>query len=75
MIMAVGKSGERANRDRLAIDAGGLPVARDGAVIDGYDEAGVAMHLKGSEIELSIDIGVGRGKATVWTCDRSKGYG
>ena len=75
MIMAVGKSGERANRDRLAIDAGGLPVARGGAVIDGYDEAGVAMHLKGSEIELSIDIGVGRGKATVWTCDRSKGYG
>ena len=75
MIMAVGKSGERADRDRLAIDVGGLPVAREGAVIDGYDADGVAAHLKGAEIELSIDIGIGRGKATVWTCDRSKGYG
>ena len=53
----------------------GLSVAREGAVIDGYDANGVAAHLKGAEIELSIDIGIGRGKATVWTCDRSKGYG
>ena len=75
MIMAVGKSGERADRDRLDIDVGGIPVARDGMVIDGYDAKGVAAHLKGSEIDLSIDVGVGRGKATVWTCDRSKGYG
>jgi glutamate N-acetyltransferase/amino-acid N-acetyltransferase len=75
MIMAVGKSGERADRDRLAIDVGGLPVAREGAVIDGFAAATVAEHLEGSEIELSIDIGVGRGRATVWTCDRSKGYG
>ena len=75
MIMAVGKSGERADRDRLAIDVGGMPVAREGAVLDGYDAAAVEAHLKGAEIELSIDIGVGRGKATVWTSDRSKGYG
>lgn len=75
MIMGVGKSGERADRDRLAIDVGGILVAREGAVIDGYDAAAVAKHMKGSEIELSIDVGVGRGKSTVWTCDRSKGYG
>jgi glutamate N-acetyltransferase/amino-acid N-acetyltransferase len=75
MIMAVGKSGERAERDRLNIDVGGIPVAREGAVTDGYDAAAVTAHLKGSEIELSIDVGVGRGKATVWTSDRSKGYG
>ena len=75
MIMAVGKSGERADRDSLDIDVGGIPVAREGAVIDGYDAAAVAAHLKGSEIELSIDVGIGRGKATVWTSDRSKGYG
>lgn len=75
MIMAVGKSGERADRDRLAIDIGGLPVAREGAVLDGYDAKAVAKHLKGQDITLSIDVGVGRGKATVWTCDRGKGYG
>jgi len=75
MIMAVGKSGERADRDRLDIDVGGVPVAREGAVIDGYDAAAVAAHLKGSNIELSIDVGVGRGRSTVWTSDRSKGYG
>jgi glutamate N-acetyltransferase/amino-acid N-acetyltransferase len=75
MIMAVGKSGERADRDKLDIDVGGTPVARDGEVLDGYDAAAVDDHLKGSEIELSIDVGIGRGKATVWTSDRSKGYG
>ncbi|NKB60008.1 MAG: bifunctional glutamate N-acetyltransferase/amino-acid acetyltransferase ArgJ [Alphaproteobacteria bacterium] len=75
MIMAVGKSGEKADRDRLDIDVGGMPVAREGAVLGGYDAAGVEAHLKGSEIELSIDVGVGRGKATVWTSDRGKGYG
>lgn len=75
MIMAVGKSGERADRDRLDIDVGGIPVAREGAVIDAYEAAAVEAHLKGTEIDLSIDVGVGRGKATVWTSDRSKGYG
>jgi glutamate N-acetyltransferase/amino-acid N-acetyltransferase len=75
MIMAVGKAGERADRDRLAIDVGGAPVAREGAVLDDFDAARVNAHLKGQEVELSIDVGVGRGRATVWTSDRSKGYG
>ncbi len=75
MIMAVGKAGERADRDRLDIDVGGIPVARNGEVLKKYDFTAVMAHLEGTEIELAIDVGVGRGKATVWTSDRSKGYG
>lgn len=69
IVMAVGKSGERADRDKLAIAIGGVPVARRGGVVPGYDEAPVAAHMKGREIDIVVDVGVGRGAATVWTCD------
>src|SRR3546814_16155889 len=72
--MAVGKSGERADRDRLSIAIGGVQVAAEGEVVPGYDEAPVARHLKGAEIDIEVDVGIGRGRATVWPCDLTHGY-
>ncbi|MBN8807573.1 MAG: bifunctional glutamate N-acetyltransferase/amino-acid acetyltransferase ArgJ [Sphingomonas sp.] len=74
VVMAVGKAGEPAERDRLAIRFGDTQVARDGLAVAGYDEAPVAAHLKGQEIDIGVDIGLGDGKATVWTCDLTHGY-
>jgi glutamate N-acetyltransferase/amino-acid N-acetyltransferase len=74
IVMAVGKSGEKADRDLLAIDIGGYPVARHGQVVPNFDEGPVAAHMKGQEISIEVDIGIGRGKATVWTCDLTHGY-
>jgi glutamate N-acetyltransferase / amino-acid N-acetyltransferase len=74
IVMAVGKSGERADRDRLSIAIGGVRVAENGEVVPGYDETPVAAHMKGSEIDIDVDIGIGRGRATVWTCDLTHGY-
>jgi glutamate N-acetyltransferase/amino-acid N-acetyltransferase len=74
IVMAVGKSGEPADRDQLSIGVGGVWMAREGAVIPGYDETPVVAHMKGKEVEIAIDIGLGRGKATAWTCDLTHGY-
>ncbi len=74
IVMAVGKAGEPADRDKLSIGVGGVWMAKDGGVIPGYDEAPVVEHMKGKEVEIAIDLGLGRGKATVWTCDLTHGY-
>ncbi|WP_375396400.1 bifunctional glutamate N-acetyltransferase/amino-acid acetyltransferase ArgJ [uncultured Sphingomonas sp.] len=74
VVMAVGKAGEPAERDRLAIRFGTTQVARDGLAVDGYDEAPVSAHLKGSDIDIGVDLGLGEGCATVWTCDLTHGY-
>ena len=74
IVMAVGKAGEPADRDKLSIGVGGVWMARDGAVIEGYDETPVVAHMKGKEVDIAIDIGLGKGKATVWTCDLTHGY-
>jgi glutamate N-acetyltransferase/amino-acid N-acetyltransferase len=74
VVMAVGKSGEKANRDRLAITIGGVPVAAGGAAVAGYDEAPVARHMQGAEVCITVGLGVGEGRATVWTCDLGHGY-
>jgi glutamate N-acetyltransferase/amino-acid N-acetyltransferase len=74
IVMAVGKAGEKASRDRLRIAIGGVTVATRGAVAPGYDEAPVAAHMKGREIDIAVDVGVGRGRARVWTCDLTHGY-
>lgn len=74
VVMAVGKAGEPAERDKLAIRFGTTQVARDGLAVEGYDEAPVAAHLKGQEIEIGVDLGLGEGRATVWTCDLTHGY-
>jgi glutamate N-acetyltransferase/amino-acid N-acetyltransferase len=74
IVMAVGKAGEPADRDKLGIAIGGVWMAREGSVVEGYDEAPVVAHMKGREIEITVDLGLGRGKATVWTCDLTHGY-
>jgi glutamate N-acetyltransferase/amino-acid N-acetyltransferase len=74
IVMAVGKAGEPADRDRLSVSVGGVWMAREGGVVPGYDEAPVVAHMKGSEVEIAVDLGLGRGKATVWTCDLTHGY-
>ncbi|PTR08269.1 MULTISPECIES: bifunctional glutamate N-acetyltransferase/amino-acid acetyltransferase ArgJ [unclassified Novosphingobium] len=74
VVMAVGKAGEPADRDRLSIGFGGTWAAKDGQPLAGYDEAPVAAHLKGREISIEVDLGLGQGRATVWTCDLTHGY-
>ncbi len=74
IVAAVGKSGEAADRDKLRITIGGIDVARDGGVVDGYDETPVVEHMKGQNILIQVDVGVGKGRATVWTCDLTHGY-
>ncbi|WP_198372330.1 bifunctional glutamate N-acetyltransferase/amino-acid acetyltransferase ArgJ [Roseomonas rosulenta] len=74
IVMAVGKAGEPADRDRLSIAVGGVWMARDGGVVEGYDETPVVAHMKGREVEITVDIGLGKGKSTVWTCDLTHGY-
>ncbi len=72
--MAVGKAGEPADRDKLSVAVGGVWMARDGGVVAGYDEAPVGAHMKGREVHIEVDIGLGRGHATAWTCDLTHGY-
>ena len=74
VVMAVGKAGEPADRDRLSIGFGGTWAAREGQPLPDYDEAPVAAHLKGQEITIEVDLGLGEGRATVWTCDLTHGY-
>jgi glutamate N-acetyltransferase/amino-acid N-acetyltransferase len=74
IVMAVGKAGEPAERDKLAIRFGTTQVARDGLAVEGYDEAPVTAHLKGQDIDIGVDLGLGDGTATVWTCDLTHGY-
>ncbi|MCA1196829.1 bifunctional glutamate N-acetyltransferase/amino-acid acetyltransferase ArgJ [Sphingomonas sp. R647] len=74
IVMAVGKAGEPAERDKLAITFGGVQVASGGLAVEGYDETPVAAHLKGQDIEIGVDLGLGEGRATVWTCDLTHGY-
>ncbi|MET0360405.1 MAG: bifunctional glutamate N-acetyltransferase/amino-acid acetyltransferase ArgJ [Sphingobium sp.] len=74
VVMAVGKAGEPAERDLLSIRFGETIVAKGGLAVADYDEAPVARHLKGQEISIGADIGLGSGRATVWTCDLTHGY-
>jgi glutamate N-acetyltransferase/amino-acid N-acetyltransferase len=74
IVMAVGKAGEPADRDKISVGVGGTWMARDGGVVPGYDETPVVAHMKGQEVDIAVDIGLGRGKATVWTCDLTHGY-
>jgi glutamate N-acetyltransferase/amino-acid N-acetyltransferase len=74
IVMGVGKSGEAADRDRLSIRFGTLLVAENGWVSPTYREADGAAYMKGRELEVSVDVGVGTGRATVWTCDLTHAY-
>jgi glutamate N-acetyltransferase/amino-acid N-acetyltransferase len=74
VVMAVGKAGEPADRDKLSIGFGGVWTAKNGLPLADYDETPIAQHLKGREIDIEIDLGLGDGAATVWTCDLTHGY-
>jgi glutamate N-acetyltransferase/amino-acid N-acetyltransferase len=74
VVMAVGKAGERAERDLLSIRFGTTLVADRGAVVPGYDEAPVAAHLAGDAVAIAVDLGLGSGRARAWTCDLTHGY-
>ncbi|HRN87059.1 bifunctional glutamate N-acetyltransferase/amino-acid acetyltransferase ArgJ [Hyphomicrobium sp.] len=74
VVMAVGKAGEAADRDKLAIWFGPYCVARDGERAAEYDEATVAAYMKNREIVIRVNAGVGEGTAHVWTCDLTHDY-
>ncbi|ODS03543.1 N-acetylglutamate synthase [Methyloceanibacter marginalis] len=74
IVMAVGKAGERADRDRLAIWFGDIEVAKDGERASTYEEAKGAAYMKRPEIDIAVDVGVGEGRDTMWTCDLTKEY-
>jgi len=74
IVMAVGRADEPINRERLSVRFGALWAAQDGAVAPGYDEAKMSAYMKNAELEVGVDVGVGRGEATMWTCDLTKRY-
>ncbi|MWD28657.1 bifunctional glutamate N-acetyltransferase/amino-acid acetyltransferase ArgJ [Aquicoccus sp. SCR17] len=74
VVMAIGKSGAAADRDLLSIRFGDLKVAEKGWVSPDYDEEAASAYMKGQELTIGIDLGLGEGAATVWTCDLTHGY-
>jgi glutamate N-acetyltransferase/amino-acid N-acetyltransferase len=74
IVMAVGKSGAAADRDRLGIRFGDVEVAKNGWRSESYSEEAAAAHMKGENIVIGVDIGMGSGTSTVWTCDLTHGY-
>ena len=74
IVMAVGKSGASADRDRLSIRFGDVLVAENGWVAPSYREELGAAEMKKAEIAIAVDLGLGGGQATVWTCDLTHGY-
>ena len=74
VVMAVGKAGEPADRDKLMIAFGDVVVAENGERAAGYDEAAASAYMKNEELELRVGLGLGNGSATVYTCDLTHGY-
>ena len=74
VVMAVGKSGAEADRDRLSIYFGDTRVALSGQIDPAYVEADAARHMKGDEVEIGVDLDMGDGDATVYTCDLTAQY-
>jgi glutamate N-acetyltransferase/amino-acid N-acetyltransferase len=74
VVMAVGKAGEPADRDRLRIAFGGHVVAEKGQRADSYDEAAATRAVSGQNVSIEVDLGIGNGHARMWTCDLTDGY-
>lgn len=74
VVAAVGKSGALADRDRLSIRFGDMVLAENGWRAPGYDEAAASAYMKGDRLVIGVDLGMGRGKRTVWTCDLTHRY-
>ncbi|PRY23046.1 glutamate N-acetyltransferase [Aliiruegeria haliotis] len=74
IVMAVGKSGAHADRDRLSIHFGDILVAEKGWIAESYTEDAGAAYMKAPELEMTVDLGLGSGSFTAWTCDLTHGY-
>jgi glutamate N-acetyltransferase/amino-acid N-acetyltransferase len=74
IVMAVGKSGAQADRDRLTIRFGDILVAENGWVSPDYTEAAGAAYMKQQDLIIAVDLGIAGGLGTVWTCDLTHGY-
>jgi glutamate N-acetyltransferase/amino-acid N-acetyltransferase len=74
IVAAVGRADEPVDRDRLSIRFGDLIAAQDGLVASTYDEAKMSAYMKRAELEISVEVGVGRASASMWTCDLTKRY-
>lgn len=74
VVMAVGKAGEAADRDKLEIKFGDILVAENGLRAPGYEEEMGAAYMKNAELRIAVDVGIASGSATVWTCDLTHDY-
>ncbi len=74
IVMAVGKAGEPAERDLLTISFGGVMVAQNGERVPDYSEEAASQIMQADEIDILVDIGLGKGHAKIWTCDLTKEY-
>ncbi len=74
VVMAVGKAGEKADRDKLTIKFGKQVAAKNGELNPDYNDDAATEYLKGEHINITVDVGIGQGTATVWTCDLTHGY-
>ena len=74
IVMAVGRADEPIDRDKMSVRFGPLWAAQDGLVATGYDEGKMSAYMKNPELEVTVDVGVGRGSAEMWTCDLTKRY-
>lgn len=74
IIMAVGKSGEKADRDKMQLKIGGVLIAQKGQRHPEYEEEQLDKHMRGQEIVIDVDVAVGNGTAFAWTCDLTHGY-
>ncbi len=74
VVMAIGKSGAAADRDLLSISFGNILVAEKGWVSPDYREEDAAAYMKGQDLVITVDLGLGEGASTVWTCDLTHGY-
>jgi glutamate N-acetyltransferase/amino-acid N-acetyltransferase len=72
--MAVGRADQPVQRDLVSVRFGDLWAARDGMVAPGYDEAAMSAYMKNAELEISVNVGPGAGKARMYTCDLTKRY-
>ncbi|MDG2527643.1 bifunctional glutamate N-acetyltransferase/amino-acid acetyltransferase ArgJ [Caulobacter endophyticus] len=74
IVMAVGRADEPVNREKISVKFGELYAARDGLVSAEYDEAAMSAYMKNQELEVTVEVGVGKGSSSVWTCDLTKQY-
>ncbi|MEM6603982.1 MAG: bifunctional ornithine acetyltransferase/N-acetylglutamate synthase, partial [Pseudomonadota bacterium] len=74
IVAAIGKSGEKADRDKTSIAIGGVTIAKDGEAVEDYDETPVTEHMQGDNISIQIHVGVGEGCSEVYTTDLTHRY-